>query len=102
MLYHKRLYKLLLPATLLILTGCAPKEVPSTKGGFYYHNIYFGANLKPLYKMGIKDGCETARGNYRKSHKLFQEDDFYSVGWYLGRNKCRGLLKIDNGDNLIL
>ncbi len=104
MLYHRKkaCRALILGTLFLLIQGCASKETPTAKGGFYYRSIYFGTHLKPLYKAGIKDGCETARGDYHKSHQLFKWDDYYRDGWFLGRNKCRSLLKLDNGDNLIL
>jgi len=98
----KKVYSISVLTSLLFLSGCAPESVPESQGGYYYRNIYFGVHLTRHYKKGIRDGCETARGDYHKSHWLFNNSNDYYKGWFLGRNRCRGLLKIDEDDNLIL
>ena len=77
------------------LASCAPQKVPPSKGGFYYSGVYFGKNFSPTYQKGIKDGCITAKGTYKKSHTLFNADQDYYDGWFLGRNRCKHLLVID-------
>ena len=81
--------------------GCSSK-VPANKGGYYYNDIYFGSHLPKAYKRGIRDGCNTAKGKYTKSHWFFQNKKDYVDGWFIGRNKCKGLLKIDKNGDLIL
>jgi len=85
-----------------LLSSCGERRVPASEGGFYYSGIYFGANFLRYYKKGIKDGCTTAKGNYKKSHWLFERKKEYVNGWFLGRNKCRKLLKINKNGDLIL
>jgi hypothetical protein len=70
--------------------------------GYTYHGIYFGKHLSDTYKYGIRDGCETSRGVYTKSHHLFNSDNDYYNGWFIGRNRCRELLQIDENGDLIL
>ena len=41
------------------------------------------------------DGCITAKGTYKKSHTLFNNDQEYNDGWFLGRNRCKHLLVIE-------
>jgi len=86
-------------AVLLLLgslySGCAPTKVPPAKGGYYYSGIYFGTHFSNEYKRGIKDGCTTAKGSYVKNHKLFNNNDDYNNGWFLGRNRCKDLLVIE-------
>ena len=79
-----------------IFTACSTPEVPKSKGGYYYSHIYFGSYLSSFYKLGIVDGCITAKGDYRKSHRLFRENNDYQNGWFLGRNKCKDLLVVKN------
>ncbi len=82
--------KSILTAILLfVLSACSPNEVPISKGGYYHSGIYFGSGFPDIYKKGIRDGCTTAKGNYKKSHWLFQNKKDYVDGWFLGRNRCR-------------
>ncbi len=102
MQHQKKIYTAIFSSSLFFLSACTPDKVPEAKGGYYSHGIYFGTDLSHYFKEGIDDGCETARGNYRKSHTLFQNSEAYQDGWFLGRNRCRSLLKIDKNGNLIL
>ena len=86
----------------LLLQNCASTKVSALEGGFTYSGIYFGSYLPFKYQQGIIDGCTTAKGNYKKSHILFNKDIDYYHGWFLGRNRCRNLLKIDKNGDLIL
>lgn len=88
----------LLSASLLFFTACAPNRVPVSEGGYYHSGIYFGTNLSPNYQKGIKNGCTTAKGNYKKSHFLFKNNNDYHQGWFLGRNKCRSLLVVEKDE----
>jgi hypothetical protein len=85
-----------------VVSSCTSSPVPENQGGYYYDKIYFGKNLSIAYQKGIIDGCTTAKGKYKKSHTLFNNNTDYNVGWFLGRNKCKSLLKIDKEGNLIL
>ena len=81
--------------------GCG-SNVPADQGGYYYNNIYFGSHLPKAYKRGVRNGCDTAKGQYTKSHWFFHAKKDYVDGWFMGRNKCKKLLKIDKDGNLIL
>jgi len=81
--------------------GCH-SNVPANKSGYYYNNIYFGSHLPPAYIRGVSDGCDTAKGQYTKSHWFFHYKKDYTDGWFMGRNKCKKLLKIDKNGDLIL
>ncbi len=81
--------------TLLYLTGCGSSKVPESKGGYYHSGIYFGKNFSDTLKKGTEDGCTTAKGNYKKSHRLFNNDKDYNDGWFLGRNRCKHLLVLN-------
>ena len=99
----KPFYTLLITAaTLLLLSGCGNNRSLPYKKEYTYHGIYFGKHLSSAFKDGIRDGCETSRGIYTKSHQRFNTDIEYYYGWFRGRNKCRHLLQIDENDNLIL
>ncbi len=93
---------ILLTGTLFLYNACSTKEIPVSEGGYYYENIYFGVDLTDTFKKGIRDGCMTAKGTYTKSHWFFNRKKEYYNGWFLGRNKCRNLLKIDENGDLIL
>ena len=99
---HKISYVALILGLLFFLAACRSQTLSTNEKGYRYRGIYFGIHPTPLFRKGIRDGCETARGDYRKFHHLFNNSIDYNSGWFLGRNRCRGLLKIDEDDNLIL
>ena len=86
---------LLLTPVAFIFTACSPKEIPVSEGGYYHSGVYFGAHFTKAHKKGIKDGCATSKGTYTKSHTSFQNKKEYADGWFLGRNKCRHLLVVE-------
>ena len=92
----------LLLGSTLVFNACSPNEVSIEEGGYYHSGIYFGSNLPYTYKKGIKDGCTTSKGKYKKSHWLFKNQKNYVDGWFLGRNKCKDLLKINKNGDVIL
>ncbi len=81
---------------LFYLTGCQSKSIPKHKDGYYYSGVYFGKVFSTNHQNGIIDGCITAKGTYKKSHILFNNDQAYNDGWFLGRNKCKHLLVIED------
>jgi len=88
---------LLLSTSLIVFTACGKPDKLSVKdGGFYESGIYFGSNFSEGYKRGIKDGCATAKGDYKKSHYLFKTNIDYNDGWFLARNRCKHLLIIED------
>ena len=102
MFKQKTMKKILLITTTIFLSSCSLHEIPPSEGGYYYKKVYFGAHFSANTKKGIRDGCTTAKGKYKKSHWLFNNSNDYNKGWFLGRNKCRNLLKIDKNGDLIL
>ncbi len=95
MKYIKPITTIILVNTLLLFNACTPSQAPESRGGYYHSGIYFGKNFSVNYQQGISDGCTTAKGDYKKSHTLFNNDKDYNDGWFLGRNRCRPLLVID-------
>jgi len=87
---------------LFLFTGCTSHDATSVKEGFVYRGVYFGKHLSSAYKDGIRDGCETSRGIYHKSHIMFKNNNDYYNGWFIGRKKCRYLLNIDKEGDLVL
>jgi hypothetical protein len=85
----------LMTNTLFYITGCQSKKIPENRVGYYYSGVYFGKEFSPNYQQGIMDGCITAKGTYKKSHTLFNNDQEYNDGWFLGRNRCKHLLVIE-------
>lgn len=92
---------LIIGTLLLMFQSCGSSKVSSSQGGFYHSGIYFGKYFPPSYQQGIVDGCKTAKGYYSKSHKLFRHNRDYNNGWFLGRNRCKHLLKINENGDLI-
>jgi hypothetical protein len=93
----KSLSILLLGSSLFYFTGCGkPDKLSVAEGGYYQSGLYFGSNFSSGYKKGIKDGCTTAKGDYRKNHYLFKNNVDYNDGWFLGRNRCKSLLIVED------
>ena len=40
------------------------------------------------FKVGQKEGCTTASGEYTKNSTLFNENKEYRNGWFYGRKHC--------------
>ena len=89
-------------STLLFIASCGDKKLSPSQGGYKYKGVYFGSHFTKHYKEGIRDGCDTARGLYKKGHWLFKNSNDYNNGWFFGRNKCRKLLEINKSGDLIL
>ncbi|MFK5976063.1 MAG: hypothetical protein QM493_06110 [Sulfurovum sp.] len=87
-----------LTLSLLYFTGCNAKKLSVEEGGYYQSGVYFGSNFSKEYKRGIRDGCTTAKGDYRKSHRLFRKSDDYHKGWFLGRSRCKHLLVVEGDE----
>ena len=101
-MFHQRTITLLvIGSASLYFTGCSPEKKPETKEGYYHSDIYFGKNFPKTYKQGIRDGCTTAKGSYKKSHKLFNNDQYYNDGWFLGRNRCKHLLVVEEDEKKV-
>ena len=83
-------------SALFYITGCGHQTAPVAKKGYYHSGIYFGKNFSANYQQGIADGCSTSKGVYTKSHTLFNNDQNYNNGWFLGRNRCKHLLVIED------
>jgi hypothetical protein len=96
MFHRKSISLFVICSTLFYLTGCSPEKKSVHETGYYHSGIYFGKKFSVNYQQGIADGCSTSKGVYTKSHTLFNNDDYYNDGWFLGRNKCRHLLVIED------
>ena len=96
MFHRKSILLLVIGSTLFYLTGCSPQKEPVVEHGYYHSGIYFGKNFSADYQQGIADGCTTSKGRYTKSHLLFNNSQDYNDGWFLGRNKCRHLLVVED------
>jgi len=100
---NRPIHPVVITAVIAVFTACTPQNrTPHYADGYYHSGIYFGRNLPPLFQRGIKDGCRTAKGVYTKSHRDFRQNPDYADGWFLGRNKCRHLLQIDENGDLVL
>ena len=97
---------ILLLSTLVLLSACGKRKVKHYKNSFYHEGIYFGTQVSTAFKYGVRDGCQTAKGFYKKNSPAFNRassvtytnkkyinpNNTYQNGWFLGRNKCRHLL----------
>ncbi len=96
MVPQKSVSLFLIASTLFYFTGCSHNNEPVHQDGYYHSGIYFGKDLPASYQQGITDGCTTSKGRYTKSHTRFNNDQNYNHGWFLGRNRCRHLLVIED------
>ena len=76
----------------LFISGCGggPSMGSVSDADFVYHGHNFGENRNADYKHGVKDGCTTSDGNYKKNHTLYKNDLSYHDGWEHGRLHCTG------------
>lgn len=72
----KRIIKItLIAAVSLLFTACTSSTAsPIAKS--------------PSFKLGEKDGCNTATGTYTKNGDAFRADEEYKNGWFHGRKSC--------------
>ena len=78
----------------LILSGCAPSSprcTPATAraGHLCAGGIDFGVVSDPVLRAGIRDGCRTGQGTFRKNYRLSRSNPLYQQGWDRGRTLCR-------------
>jgi len=59
------------------------------KDNYCYKNLNFGPSQGSEFEKGVRDGCKTAEGNFRKDYSLSSSSDIYKNGWVLGRTKCK-------------
>ena len=76
------------------ITGCASSATRCTPGAvrsgyFCYEGINFGKAEDPAYREGIRDGCRTGKGYFRKNYRLSGSSENYRKGWDKGRATCR-------------
>jgi hypothetical protein len=82
-------------ATLMFfLSGCIPSggrcfPYMQDAGYFCYKEHNFGRNVTPEYKKGVKDGCTTGEGRFRRDYSLSRISADYRSGWDVGRAHCK-------------
>ncbi len=83
-------------ASIAILVGCSNSSnaTPSTcqEGMYCYKNINFGKSEGSDFEQGVRDGCHTAEGDFRKDYSKSSSSKTYVDGWMLGRSKCKQIL----------
>jgi hypothetical protein len=102
---------ILLVSVIVLLNACGKRKLrQSSQYNYYHQGIYFGRHVTPTYKAGVRDGCQTAKGFYKKDSRAFNQQiqpmygdkkyyskyNTYHNGWFMGRNKCRKLLVLDD------
>ena len=99
MLHRTSISFFIIGSVLFYLTGCSSGKESVNQYGYHHSGIYFGKNFSANYQQGIMDGCTTSKGRHTKSHTLFNNDQNYHDGWFLGRNRCKHLLIIGDEKN---
>jgi len=82
--------------SIVILAGCSNNSnaTPSTcqDGMYCYKSINFGKSEGADFEQGVRDGCTTAEGDFRKDYSKSSSSKTYVDGWMLGRSKCKQVL----------
>ena len=92
-----KLVKVSLVSIATIIVGCSSNNenvIPSTcqDGMYCYKNINFGKSTGADFEKGVRDGCRTAEGDFRKDYSMSSSSASYTNGWMLGRSKCKQVL----------
>lgn len=79
---------------LFLLSGCGsgPRLCDAraySSGHVCYRGLDFGVSSDPDYRAGVRDGCETGDGTFRKDYRLSRSSAAYRQGWDRGRTLCR-------------
>jgi hypothetical protein len=79
---------------LLLMQGCAPSLPPCSPGSqraghLCYRGHDFGRVADPDFRRGVRDGCDTGSGTFRKNYRLSATSPSYREGWMKGRTLCR-------------
>ena len=80
-------------SSLFFISGCAPSmgrclPYMEKAGYFCYKGHNFGRNVSEAYKKGVRDGCRTGEGFFRRDYMLSSYSTEYRVGWDRGRAYC--------------
>ncbi len=78
----------------LTLNSCVPSRgrcfpYMEKAGYFCYKSHNFGRNVTTEYKQGVRDGCTTGEGRFRRDYRLSSYSEEYRKGWDAGRAECR-------------
>ncbi len=91
---YKTVTLVALSVAMLTLSGCIPSGgrcFPYMKnaGYFCYREHNFGRNVSDDFKQGVRDGCTTAEGRFRRNYSRSAASADYRTGWEAGRAQCR-------------
>lgn len=78
-------------------SGCTQYEqalvadtIVGNQGSPYYYDGYnYGYNRNTSYQRGVRDGCRSKRGTWRKDRYAYRHNYSYRNGWNAGYNQCR-------------
>jgi hypothetical protein len=75
-------------------SGCIPSgnrcfPYMQNAGYFCYKAYNYGRNVTPEFKKGVRDGCTTGEGRFRRDYTLSSGSAEYRSGWDAGRTKCK-------------
>ncbi len=78
----------------LAVQGCIPSRgrcLPYMErtGYFCYKQHNYGRYVSSNYKQGVRDGCRTGEGYFRRNYSLSSYSEDYRKGWDAGRSVCR-------------
>jgi hypothetical protein len=92
---YRLIMRIMMPALLLAgLTGCIPSggrcfSYMPQAGYYCYKGHNFGQHRTEAFKKGVRDGCRTGEGFFRRDYALSARSIEYREGWDQGRAYCK-------------
>ena len=56
---------------------------------YYHHGEDYGQNRDYGYQRGVRQGCNSRRGSWRKDNERYRHDQSYRNGWNAGFSRCK-------------
>ena len=80
-------------AVATVAVGAAAVIVSNADGShsdnYYHHGHDYGEKRNYTYRRGVRDGCDSARGDWTKDNHKFKHNHHYKDGWKSGHRRCR-------------
>ena len=61
----------------------------SHEDNYYHHGEDYGESRNYSYREGVRSGCDSRSGRWRKDYSRYSHDYNYKNGWDAGYRRCR-------------
>ena len=61
----------------------------SHQDNYYHHGEDYGESRNYSYREGVRSGCDSRTGRWRKDYNRYDHDYNYKSGWDAGYRRCR-------------